>query len=145
MCIFYAFLCSFSYRGKVIIKGVSNIIGIGYSIIIIKGQYSWYIECYSFQINKGFDSFPCLLNIISISFKIFIIISLLTFLRKGREKISIFSVVSMKFLFWYRGLPINEICNLFFTYIDFCKPKVLQGLGLNFNLYLLIFLEGAQV
>ena len=35
------FFCSFSYRGKIIIKGVSNIIGIGYSITIIKGQYSW--------------------------------------------------------------------------------------------------------
>ena len=68
MCIFYAFLCSFSYRGKVIIKGVSNIIGIGYSITIIKGQYSWYIGCYSFQRNKGFDSFPCVLDIIPISF-----------------------------------------------------------------------------
>ena len=31
--------------------------------------------------------------------------------------------------------------NLFFTDIDFCKPKVIQGLGLNFNLYLLILLE----
>ena len=29
--------------------------------------------------------------------------------------------------------------NLFFTDIDFCKPKVIQGLDLNFNLYLLIF------
>ena len=36
------------------------------------------------------------------------------------------------------------VSNLFFTYIDFCKPKVLQGLGLNFNLYLLIFLEDAM-
>ena len=33
-CFFY----SFSYRGKVIIKGVSNIIGFGYSITIIKGE-----------------------------------------------------------------------------------------------------------
>ena len=30
------FFCSFSYRGKVIIKGVSNTIGIDYSITIIK-------------------------------------------------------------------------------------------------------------
>ena len=30
--------------------------------------------------------------------------------------------------------------NLFFTDIDFCKPKVTQGLDLNFNLYLVIFL-----
>ena len=50
---FYALFCSFSYRGKVIIKGVSNIIGIGYSIIIIKGQYSWYIGCYSFKGNPN--------------------------------------------------------------------------------------------
>ena len=30
-----------------------------------------------------------------------------------------------------------EISNLFFTDIDFYKPKVIQGLDLNFNLYLL--------
>ena len=32
------FLLCFSSRGKVIIKGVSNIIGIGYSITIIERQ-----------------------------------------------------------------------------------------------------------
>ena len=64
MCIFYAFLCSFSYKGKVIIKGVSNIIGVGSSITIIKGQYSWYTGCYSFQRNMVFGSFPCVLNLL---------------------------------------------------------------------------------
>ena len=29
--------------------------------------------------------------------------------------------------------------SLFFTEIDFCKPAVIQGFDLNFNLYLLIF------
>ena len=29
--------------------------------------------------------------------------------------------------------------NLFFTDINFCKPKVIQGLDVSFNLYLLIF------
>ena len=29
--------------------------------------------------------------------------------------------------------------NLFFTEIDFCKPGVIQGFDLNFNLYFLIF------
>ena len=29
--------------------------------------------------------------------------------------------------------------------IDFCKPKVIQGLDLNFNLHLLNFLRGAQL
>ena len=38
LCIFYAFLCSFGYRDKVIIKGVSNTIRIGYSITIIKRE-----------------------------------------------------------------------------------------------------------
>ena len=33
--------------------------------------------------------------------------------------------------------------NLFLTDIDFCKPKVIQGLDLNFKLYLLVFLRGA--
>ena len=35
--------------------------------------------------------------------------------------------------------------NLFFTEIDFCKPGVIQGFDLNFNLYLLIFLKGAKL
>ena len=71
LCEYFMFFCSFMYRGKIIIKGVSNIIRIGYSITIIKGEYSWYTGCYSFQRNKGFNSFPCVLNIIPISFKIF--------------------------------------------------------------------------
>ena len=37
------------------------------------------------------------------------------------------------------------VSNLFFTDIDFCKPEVIQGLELNFKLYLLIFLRGAYV
>ena len=32
--------------------------------------------------------------------------------------------------------------NLYFKDIYFCKPKVIQGLDLNFNLYLSIFLRG---
>ena len=36
----FCFFCSFSYRDKVIIKGISNITGIGYGITIIKGEYS---------------------------------------------------------------------------------------------------------
>ena len=36
------------YGNKVVIKGISNIIETGYSITIIKGQYSGYTECYSF-------------------------------------------------------------------------------------------------
>ena len=43
-----AFFCSFRYRGKLIIKGIHNIIGIGYSITIIKGEYGRYMGCYSF-------------------------------------------------------------------------------------------------
>ena len=37
------------------------------------------------------------------------------------------------------------LSNLFFTDIDFCKPKFNKGLGLNFNLYLLILLRCAEV
>ena len=43
------FFPSFSYRGKVIIKGIHNIIGIGYSVTIIKGEYGRYMGCYSFK------------------------------------------------------------------------------------------------
>ena len=35
----------------------------------------------------------------------------------------------------------NSVSNFFFTDTDFCKPKVIQSLDLNFNLYLLIFQE----
>ena len=35
------------------------------------------------------------------------------------------------------------VSNLFFTDIDFCRPKVIQGLDLNFSLYLFILLRGA--
>ena len=31
--------------------------------------------------------------------------------------------------------------SLFFTEIDFCKPGVIQGFELNFNLYLLVFFK----
>ena len=43
-----AFFCSFRYRGKLIIKGIHNIIGIGYNNTIIKGEYDRYMRCYSF-------------------------------------------------------------------------------------------------
>ena len=85
LCECFMFFCSFNYEGKIIVTDVSNIMGIGYSVVIIKGEYSWYIRCYIFQRNKGFNSFPCVLNIILISFKIFFIISLLTVLHKGGE------------------------------------------------------------
>ena len=91
--------CSFSYKGQVIIKGVGNIIGIGYSIIIISREYSWHTGWYNLYRNKGFDSFQCVLNIIPILFKIFIIIRQLFFLHKGGEWISIFFVLSVRFLF----------------------------------------------
>ena len=60
---FMCFFCSFSYRGKVTIKSVSNIVGIGYSITVITREYSWYTECYNFLRNEGFNSFQCLINI----------------------------------------------------------------------------------
>ena len=41
-------LLSFSYKCKVIIQRVSNIIRIGYSITIIKRDCSWYTGGYSF-------------------------------------------------------------------------------------------------
>ena len=39
----------------------------------------------------------------------------------------------------------NLAINLFFTDIDFCKPKVMQGLGLNVNSDLSMLLRGAKV
>ena len=44
----YFMLFSQFHRGKVTIKGVSSIMGIVYSITIIKEKYSWYTGCYSF-------------------------------------------------------------------------------------------------
>ena len=37
------------------------------------------------------------------------------------------------------------LSNLFFTDVDFCKTKVIQGLDLNLNLHLSVLLRGAQV
>ena len=34
------------------------------------------------------------------------------------------------------------VSNLFFADVDFCKPKFIQGLDLNFTFYLLILLRG---
>ena len=42
-------------------------------------------------------------------------------------------------------LLMNLLSNLFFTNIKFCKPKVNQGLDLNFNLYPWIHLRVLQV
>ena len=39
----------------------------------------------------------------------------------------------------------KRLSNLFFTEINFCQPKVIQGLDLNFNPYLLILLRGVEV
>ena len=46
----YSFL-SFSYRSKVIVEGVSNIIGIDDRIDIIMGAHSWCTGNYSFERN----------------------------------------------------------------------------------------------
>ena len=40
-------------------------------------------------------------------------------------------------------LLMKFVSNSFFTDIDFCKPKVIQGLDLNFNFHLKILLRGA--
>ena len=39
----------------------------------------------------------------------------------------------------------NLVTNLIFADINFCKPKVIQGLDLNLNLYLSIRLRGVYV
>ena len=43
------FLGSFSYRSKVILKGIKNITGTGYSSTIIIAEHSWCTESYSFE------------------------------------------------------------------------------------------------
>ena len=68
MWIFCFFVVS-TIRGKIVLKGVSNIIGMSYRIAIIKGEYSWYIGGYSFWRNGGFNSFSCILNVIPIFFQ----------------------------------------------------------------------------
>ena len=35
--------------------------------------------------------------------------------------------------------------NLFFTKVFFCKSSIIQGLDLNFNLHLLVFLKVAKL
>ena len=45
---FMHFFHNFNYRCKIIIKGVGNIIEIGYSFTIMKGEYVWYTRRYTF-------------------------------------------------------------------------------------------------
>ena len=54
-CLCQNFMGFFSNICKVILKGVSNTIETGYSITIIKREYSWYNRGYSFKRNQGFD------------------------------------------------------------------------------------------
>ena len=131
--IFYTLLHSFSYRGKVIIKGI---ILTDYSITIIKGKYGRYTRFYSFQRNKGCDFFSCVHNILSISFKIFIKIIMFTFFVRVDSKFLYFMYLVRNCSFGVGSfLLIKFVSNLFYTDIDLCKLKVIQGLGLNFNLY----------
>ena len=48
LCEYFMLFCSFSYKDKAIFKGIHNIIGIGYSITLIKGGYGRYTGWYSF-------------------------------------------------------------------------------------------------
>ena len=47
LCEYFMLFFIVNYRGKVTIKNIRNIIGIGYSIPIIKGEYHRYMGCYS--------------------------------------------------------------------------------------------------
>ena len=142
LCEDFMFFYSFIYREKVTIKGICKIIKIGYSITIFKGKYRQYTRCYGFQRNQGLDFFLCVLNIIPISFKIYIRVSMdkvdrwfLYFLwLLSNFSFSIESFLLMKFA-----------SNLFFTDIHFYKPNVIQSLQLIINLYLLIFSKDGQV
>ena len=52
----------------------------------------------------------------------------------------------MKFCFTSKILfSMKSDRTLFFTEIDFCKPGVIQGFDLDFNLYVLVFLKGAKL
>ena len=114
-------------------------------ITIITGEHSRCTRSYNLKRDQGFDSFPCVFNVVPICFKIFIRISLFTFLRQSGKHVSVVFVFNVSFLFQYRMLCINERSNLYFTDIYFCKPKAIQGLDLNLNLHLSILLRGAQV
>ena len=76
------FFCSFSYRSKVIIKGASNIIGVGYGIT--RESTVGTLDATVFRETRDLMAFYVLF-ITPISFKIFVIISLFTFLHKGGE------------------------------------------------------------
>ena len=90
-------------------------IGIGYSIIIITREQIRCTGSYIFKRDQGFDSFSCVFNVILICFKIFIIISLFTFLHQSGKHVSVVFVFIVSFLFQYRMLRINEFTNLFFN------------------------------
>ena len=81
MWIFNAFFGNFNYRCKIIIKGVGNIIRIGYSITFFRESPVGTLDVTVSWEKKDFIPLPCVLNIILISFKIFIISRFTFFMR----------------------------------------------------------------
>ena len=109
LCEYFVVFGSFSNSSKVIVKGISNIIENSYSITIIMGERSRCTGSYSFKRDQGFDSFSCVFNVIPIYFKMFIIMSLFTFLHQSGKHFFVVFVFNVSFFFQYRVLHINEL------------------------------------
>ena len=111
---FMGFFCSFSYRSKLISESVSNIIArdwlwyhhyLGRVLLVylwlqfLKKKEIWFLSMFS----------SCYSDL----FQVFIITSLFTSPRKVGQQVYIFFLVTVKLLFKYRVLFINEIYKKF--------------------------------
>ena len=117
------FFCSFSYRCKVIITGLGNIIEIGCSILITKRKYhqcpktTGTLKATTFRETGNLIPF----HVFFILFQFFII-KLPTFLHKGRDFSNFFEVNVWNSSFSIgSSLLVKSVSDLFFTDIYFRK------------------------
>ena len=138
---------SISNWGKIVVKDVSFFTRVSDCIFTMRecSTYSWY-DIQIWHITIDLMPFHLFFELFRLETKYF----------SWQFCLLLFKRVDIKFLWflyfkWSSALIVGSFFlmksdrNLFFTEIDFCKPGVIQGFDLNFNLYLLIFLKGAKL
>ena len=132
------FLCLFSNRGEIIVKGVGNIVkGLEVVTLLTERVPGTFDEKLFKVIFPSKFSFQVFFKLFQLSSKyISKYLSLLS-LSRVDNKFPRFLYLSWSsiFLSWYLTLV---------YLVTICKPGAFQGLDLNFNLYLLIFSKGAH-
>ena len=99
----------------------------------------------SFSSYNRFYSIPSTFNIVHIGSEVLIVYNnLICIFFKSVDSISVIFILPMKSLFCLWIFCIYEtFSNFFLAVIDFWMPGVIQGLDLNFNLYLSILFNSA--